>query len=125
MDVRAVNQPSPRRRCVLVCQHRSCDRAGAAVVLEEFRRQVPDGVFVSASQCLGLCGAGPNVHITPDNIWYCQIAPKHVAAIVQSHLIEDQPVEALLHPRMHAYYSYAKLDFIQLIQKGKQQAEFR
>lgn len=63
---------------------------------------------MSASQCLGLCGAGPNVHITPDNIWYCQIAPKHVAAIVHSHLIEDQPVEALLHPRMHAYYSYAK-----------------
>ena len=72
-------------------------------MLAAFKAIAPPGVFVNGSQCLGLCGAGPNVQIAPDNIWYCHVTVDDVPAVVQQHLWEDHPVQALLHPRMHAY----------------------
>lgn len=89
------------RRCVFVCQHRSCIRSGAAEVLEEFQANRVVGVFVSSSECLGQCGSGPTVQVAPDNTWYCRVKPGDVQSIVSQHFQENQPVEALLHPRFH------------------------
>ncbi|MBD3883811.1 (2Fe-2S) ferredoxin domain-containing protein [Phormidium tenue FACHB-886] len=91
----------PTRRCVRICQHRSCVRNGAEAVLAAFQAAAPTGVFVSGSDCLGQCASGVTVCITPDQTWYCRIKPEHVEEIVTQHLIGDQPVEALLHPRFH------------------------
>jgi (2Fe-2S) ferredoxin len=93
----------PQRRCVLVCQHRSCIRNGAAQVLEAFEHHRIPGVFISASACLGQCGSGPTVQITPDQVWYCQVKPSDVVTIAQQHLQENQPVAALMHPRFHPH----------------------
>lgn len=92
---------SPKRRCVLVCQYRSCARNGAAEVLESFQKAVPPEVFASGSDCLGQCASGPTVQIMPDSTWYCRIKPSDVATIVEQHLHQDQPIDALLHPRFH------------------------
>jgi (2Fe-2S) ferredoxin len=91
----------PKRRCVLVCQNRSCDRSGSANVLAAFQAMAIPGVFVSSSDCMGQCGSGPTVKVTPDNTWYCRVKPDDVATIAQQHLQENHPVEALLHPRFH------------------------
>ncbi|NJR65659.1 MAG: (2Fe-2S) ferredoxin domain-containing protein [Leptolyngbyaceae cyanobacterium CRU_2_3] len=91
----------PKRRCVLVCQHRSCIRNGSAEVLAAFQAAIPLGVFASGSDCLGQCAAGPTVRVMPDDFWYCRIKVSDVGAIVQQHLHSDQPVTALLHPRFH------------------------
>lgn len=96
-----MSHPSPRRRCVLVCQHRSCLRNDAATVLEFFQAAIPLGVFASGSDCMGQCGAGPTVRVMPDDVWYCQVKPGDVAAIVEQHLQADLPVKFLLHPRFH------------------------
>lgn len=93
----------PSRRCVLVCQHRSCLRSGSEAVLAEFRAAAVANVFVSASDCLGQCGSGPTVRVLPDDAWYCRIKPNQVEAIVTEHLQNDQPVRALLHPRFHPH----------------------
>ncbi|MBW4657555.1 MAG: (2Fe-2S) ferredoxin domain-containing protein [Drouetiella hepatica Uher 2000/2452] len=90
-----------QRRCVLVCQHRSCLRNGSAEVLAAFQATVPNGVFASGSECMGQCASGTTVHIMPDNFWYCRIKPSDVPTIVQQHLWSDRPVESLLHPRFH------------------------
>ncbi|MBI4782696.1 MAG: (2Fe-2S) ferredoxin domain-containing protein [Oscillatoriophycideae cyanobacterium NC_groundwater_1537_Pr4_S-0.65um_50_18] len=91
----------PKRRCVLVCQYRSCLRNHSAEVLAAFQASVPAGVFASGSECMGQCASGATVRVMPDNLWYCRVEPKDVAAIVEQHLCADQPIESLLHPRFH------------------------
>ncbi|MGG6297412.1 (2Fe-2S) ferredoxin domain-containing protein [Leptolyngbya sp. AN02str] len=100
--------PTVKRRCVSVCQNRSCLRSGSEDVLASLQQQAPDGVFVQASSCLGQCGSGPMVQVNPDNVWYCRVRVKDVPKLVEEHLIGDRPVRNLLHPRFHppspAYY---------------------
>ena len=86
---------------MLVCQYRSCTRNGSAEVLAAFRVAAPTGVFVNSSDCLGQCASGPTVRVMPDGTWYCRVKPADVGAIVQQHLVSDQPVQSLLHPRFH------------------------
>lgn len=92
-----------KRRCVLVCQNRSCQRQGAEAVLTEFKAQTREmpSVFVTASDCTGQCSSGPTVRVTPDQTWYCRVKSEDVSQIVQQHLESDQPVQGLLHPRFH------------------------
>jgi (2Fe-2S) ferredoxin len=92
----------PKRRCVLICQYRSCGRNGAAEVLSTFQASVPFGVFANASDCMGQCAAGVTVRVMPDDIWYCRIKSSDVPVIVKQHLWADQPVQNLLHPRFHS-----------------------
>lgn len=96
------DQPGLQRRCVLVCQYRSCSRNGAAEVLTAFQATVPGGVFAVGSDCMGQCASGVTVRVMPDGTWYCRIQPKHVPLIVEHHLCQNQPVVALLHPRFHS-----------------------
>lgn len=85
-----------------MCQHRSCQRNGSEAVLAAFRQaEKPQGVLISESDCMGQCGSGPTVRVMPDNTWYCRVKPENVSQIVQAHLYEGKPVEALLHPRFH------------------------
>jgi (2Fe-2S) ferredoxin len=92
-----------KRRCILVCQHRSCERSGSEEVLTAFQAANVPGVFVSGSDCMGQCSSGPTVRVVPDQVWYCQVKPSDVPLIVDQHLKADQPVEALLHPRFHPH----------------------
>ena len=93
----------PLRRCVLVCQHRSCLRTGSDKVLKEFRATATANVFISPSDCLGQCGSGPTVRVMPDDTWYCRVKPSDVEAIATQHLQAGDPVQALLHPRFHPH----------------------
>ncbi|MGD1905823.1 MAG: ferredoxin [Leptolyngbyaceae cyanobacterium] len=101
---------SPQRRLVTVCQHRSCARSGAEQVLAAFESHRAPHIRISSSECQGQCGSGPTVRVMPDNTWYCQVTPEDVNTIVHEHLEDNQPVERLLHPRMHQTAStYAHL----------------
>ncbi|GAB4380411.1 MAG: hypothetical protein Kow00121_36610 [Elainellaceae cyanobacterium] len=93
--------PLPKRRCVVVCQYRSCARNGSEAVLAAFQAAVPPNVFVSGSDCMGQCASGPTVRVMPDGSWYCRIKPGNITEIVEQHLYHNQPVETLLHPRFH------------------------
>ncbi|MDX2216208.1 MAG: (2Fe-2S) ferredoxin domain-containing protein [Oculatellaceae cyanobacterium bins.114] len=90
-----------KRRCVLVCQHRSCARNGSEEVLAAFQAEDLDGVYASGSDCMGQCASGPTVQVMPDRVWYCRVTSEDVTSIVEQHLKADQPVESLLHPRFH------------------------
>jgi len=92
-------------RQVQVCQNRTCLRSQSDKVLALLLAKAPDDVIVIGCGCLGQCGAGPIVHVTPDNIWYCRVATKaDVLEIVEQHLTQGKPLRRLLHPRIHAYY---------------------
>ncbi|MGF1496324.1 MAG: ferredoxin [Elainellaceae cyanobacterium] len=95
---------TPGRRCVLVCQHRSCQRNGSEAVLATFKAISVTNVFVSGSDCTGQCSSGPTVRVMPDKTWYCRVKPEDVPTIVDEHLRGDRPVKSLLHPRMHPQF---------------------
>lgn len=53
-------------------------------------------IEVLRTGCLGLCGAGPNISIYPDNIIYKGVKKEDVKEIVQEHLYKGRPVERLM-----------------------------
>ena len=92
------------RKCILVCQHRSCLRIGSDQVLKAFQAYISPNLMVSASSCLGLCGSGPNVRVIPDDIWYCRVKTSDVPLIFEHHLQHGKPIKRLLHTRLHPQY---------------------
>lgn len=93
-------------RQVLVCQYVNCCANGAKAVLEAFQAYSAQGVVVQAVGCQGQCNMGPTVRVLPDEIWYCRVQPADVPEIVEQHLKQGQPVDRLLHPRMHPRFSF-------------------
>ncbi len=51
---------------------------------------------------MGQCGNGPMVRVLPDDIWYGQVRPDEVPAIVEHHLQNGQPIRAMLYARFHS-----------------------
>ncbi|WP_202950945.1 (2Fe-2S) ferredoxin domain-containing protein [Prochlorothrix hollandica] len=100
----------PKPRCILVCQHRSCQRNGSEAVLEALAALGLPGVFASGTDCLGQCSSGPTVQVLPDRAWYCRVTVADVATIAQDHLLDDRPVQRLLHPRFHPVFDLPNPD---------------
>jgi (2Fe-2S) ferredoxin len=46
--------------------------------------------------CLNMCEFGPSVVIYPDGIWYGRVQSSDIREIVQSHLVQGEPVKRLL-----------------------------
>ena len=89
-------------RYVMVCQHSSCLRQGAARVLLAFQvADLPEDVVVLDSGCQGQCSTSPTVRILPDEAWYCRLKVDDVTLIVEQHLRNGIWVREKLHPRFH------------------------
>jgi (2Fe-2S) ferredoxin len=88
-------------RSVLICQGKTCRKAGAVKVLEVFELNAPEAVEVLASGCLGQCGNGPMVIITPEKVWYHRVSPEEVSAVVERHLKGGTPIQAMMYPDPH------------------------
>ena len=85
----------------MVCQNRTCLKQGSAQVLSAFQATPIPQAEVVASQCLGQCGSGPMVRVLPDEVWYDRVSPAEVGAIVDRHLLKNQPVTAMLSSTLH------------------------
>ena len=88
-------------RTVLVCQHETCPKQGAAAVLKAFKSQAPSDVVVQSVGCLGECGNGPMVLVLPEEIWYAHVAVGDVPKIVKQHLQGGKLVREKLYPKFH------------------------
>ena len=86
----------------MVCQNRTCCKQGARKVLAAFQAHPVTDVAIISSSCLGQCGNGPMVLVTPEQVWYCRVQSSEVPALVERHLIGGHPVAAMLYPRFHA-----------------------
>ncbi|AFY81460.1 (2Fe-2S) ferredoxin domain-containing protein [Oscillatoria acuminata] len=99
--------PNPFSRNISICQHQSCQRHGSLAVLKAFEQtRLPPGVTVNGTGCLGQCSSGPTVKVNPDNVWYCRVTQADVPVIVEQHLENGEPVDALLNPRIHFKFSF-------------------
>ena len=100
------NNSNSKKRCVLVCQHRSCLANGAQAVLAAFEAAELTDLTVMGARCQGQCTSGPTVRIVPEETWYWRVQPSDVPMIVEQHLKGGKRVEAKLHPRIHMRFSY-------------------
>lgn len=60
-------------------------------------------VRVNSSGCLDSCEFGPSIVVYPEQIWYCHVTINDVEEIIQSHIINNKPVDRLLnkHPKFN------------------------
>ena len=96
------NHSPESSRQVLICQGRTCRKQGSANVIAAFQHSPVTGITVMGSGCLGQCGNGPMVLVTPEQIWYSAVHPKEVAAVVERHLQGGDPVGSMLYPKYHS-----------------------
>ncbi len=90
-----------KRTQVLVCAGTGCTIGNSGALIEEFEKEIKSmgldkEIEVLRTGCLGLCGAGPNISIYPDNIIYKGVKKEDVKEIVQEHLYKGRPVERLM-----------------------------
>lgn len=94
------------RQHVFICTQQEledkvyCTDQGSKKVLQELKDQVSshnlkDEVEITSCGCLGLCKRGPTIVVYPEGIWYTGVALEDVEELVQSHLVEGQPVARL------------------------------
>lgn len=97
---RPLGQPLPPRQ-VVICQSSACRKQGAMKVLAAFRVQLIPGVAIVPGRCLGQCGHGPMVVILPEQVWYNQVHPDEVPAVIDRHLRGNCPIAPMLYRKFH------------------------
>lgn len=102
--------PKPVKHVFICTQNRppnhprgSCGASGSNALFQEFLQQFEQrglwGKFaLTGSGCLGPCGNGPNVLVYPEGVMYGGVGKEDVTAIIEQHLLGDQPVEKLKVP---------------------------
>jgi (2Fe-2S) ferredoxin len=73
---------SSAQRQVLVCQHKTCRKDGAARVLQTLQGQQTSAIAVVSSGCLGNCGNGPTVLVLPEQTLFSRVQSPDLPAIM-------------------------------------------
>ena len=88
-----------------------CLDKGSSAIKAQFKKRLeelglkPD-VRANTSGCLDACEFGITVLVYPEQIWYGGVTLNDVEEIIQSHIINNRPVERLFikHPKFHKDY---------------------
>ncbi|MFA5805015.1 MAG: (2Fe-2S) ferredoxin domain-containing protein [Melioribacteraceae bacterium] len=77
-----------------------CADKGSVEIRELFKKRLKElglntKVRANSSGCLDACAFGPSVVVYPEQIWYGGIKIEDVEEIIQSHIINNRPVERL------------------------------
>ena len=86
---------APVQKHVLVCTNRDCANKGSVAVALNLQKGLRQAgrhrdIKVTRTSCLGRCGEGPTVAVYPDGIWYRELGPESVQALVEQHLLGDR-----------------------------------
>lgn len=96
------------RKHVFICTNerknsarKSCGEAHGMELVHEFKRLIDEKglkaeIRAQRTGCLDACDFGPSLVVYPDGIFYGSVAIDDVKTIVESHLINNQPVERLV-----------------------------
>lgn len=83
-----------------------CADKGSVEIREHFKTRLKElglnaDIRANASGCLDACEFGVSVVVYPEQVWYGGVTKNDVEEIIQSHIINNQPVERLMikHPR--------------------------
>jgi (2Fe-2S) ferredoxin len=77
-----------------------CSEKGSAEIRELFKLRLKElglnsDVRANSAGCLDACEFGVSVVVYPEQIWYGAVTKNDVEEIIQSHIINDNPVERL------------------------------
>ena len=79
---------STQQQRILICQHLTCRKQGAAKILAAFQTMdLPDRISYEICGCLGQCGNGPNILILPATTCYYRVTVCDLSTIVRG--LED------------------------------------
>lgn len=78
-----------------------CAEKGSVEIREKFKSRIKalglnSSIRANASGCLDACEFGVSVVVYPEQIWYGKVTMNDVEEIIQSHLINNIPVERLM-----------------------------
>jgi (2Fe-2S) ferredoxin len=79
----------------------SCAGRGSNEVLDQLRSVLKEKGLNTQIRplkcgCLDICEIGPNVYVTPDNVWYMGVKSSDVPEIVEEHLVNNRVVTRLV-----------------------------
>lgn len=96
------------KRHLLVCTGPRCTQNGEAQALfdslgEKFKAAGIDKgelrVKRTRAYCFATCKSGPILCVQPDGIWYYNVTEANLQRIIDEHLVNGRPVEALIYHR--------------------------
>ncbi|MDM8521479.1 cob(I)yrinic acid a,c-diamide adenosyltransferase [Anaerolineales bacterium HSG6] len=102
----------PYGRHLFICMHGNCAPSEEGEALQRQIHQLnrehgrnklrnPERVKCTLADCLGVCQNGPIVAVYPEGIWYEHVDSEVLAQIYESHIINDEPVEAHVAHRLY------------------------
>ncbi len=80
---------------------KSCGEAHGLALVDKFKeelkaRGLQTTMRAQKSGCLDACKFGPTVVVYPEGVYYGNVQLEDVEEIVESHLVNEQPVERLV-----------------------------
>ena len=77
-----------------------CAEKGSAEIKEKFKSRLKElglntEVRANSAGCLDACEFGASIVIYPEQIWYGYVSQNDVEEIIQSHIINNKPVDRL------------------------------
>lgn len=82
-------------------ERRSCGDQHGLNLVAALKKQIkdknlPQNIRAQKSGCLGICDFGPTVAVYPEGIFYVNVHVSDVEEIVESHIVNNTPVDRLL-----------------------------
>lgn len=99
---------------VLVCMGTGCVSSKSPKIRERLEELVNergiDNIRIVRTGCHGVCQQGPVIIVEPEGIFYSSVSVDDVEEIVESHFVNNKPVERLFYkdPRTHQSQPYYK-----------------
>jgi (2Fe-2S) ferredoxin len=83
-----------------------CGSERGMALVDAFKAELKDQnllteIRAQKAGCLDTCAFGPTVVVYPEGIWYGNVQPDDVKEIVESHLMNNKPVERLMQTQIH------------------------
>jgi (2Fe-2S) ferredoxin len=92
-----VNERSDGSQCCAQCNAQSA-RDFLKKRTKELAMAGPGGVRINSAGCLDRCSDGPVAVVYPEQVWYTYVDHEDLEEILQSHLLNGEPVERLRLP---------------------------
>ena len=77
-----------------------CSDKGSSEIREQFKSRLKElglnaNVRANSAGCLDACEFGVSIVVYPEQIWYGDVTNADVEEIIQSHIINNNPIERL------------------------------
>jgi (2Fe-2S) ferredoxin len=78
-----------------------CQDKGSSEIIEEFKKRLKEmglnsKIRVNKAGCLDACEFGPVMVVYPEQIWYGNFSKDDIDEVIQSHLLNNNPVKRIL-----------------------------